>query len=160
MPTLTIAFRLNGQPVTASVTPSLNAADLLREAFQLGSVRQCCRQGICGVCTIALNGNAVSSCLLLSPLLDGQDVVTLEGLAADASRLDPVQRAFLEESALQCGYCTPGMILMTRALLRDHPHPTEATIREYMAGNICRCGCYPEILKAIQRVGDEDAATR
>lgn len=150
---LNIDFRLNGQPVSAVVTPSLSAADLLREKFQLGSVRQCCRQGICGVCTIALNGKAVSSCLLLSPLLDGQEVVTVEGLAMDVASLDPVQRAFLEEDALQCGYCTPGMIMMTRALLADHPKPTEATIREYMAGNICRCGCYPEILRAIRRAG-------
>jgi aerobic-type carbon monoxide dehydrogenase small subunit (CoxS/CutS family) len=152
---LNISFTLNGKPVSATVTPSLNAADLLSENFQLGSIRQCCKQGICGVCTIDLGGKAVSSCLLLSPLLDGQEVTTVEGLAEDVAGLDPVQRAFLEEDALQCGFCTPGMMMMTRALLADHPQPAEKQIREYMAGNICRCGCYPEILRAIQAAADQ-----
>ena len=150
-----IAFKLNGKPVTASVHPWENAAEILRERFQLNSIRQCCKQGICGVCTIWLSGKAVSSCLLMSPLLDGHEVLTVEGLSRDIAGMDPVQRAFVEEDALQCGFCTPGMILMAKALLVDHPRPTEALIREYMVGNICRCSCYPEIVNAIRRASGE-----
>ena len=148
---LNIAFTLNGRPVSATVTPSESAADLLRERFHLSSIRQCCKQGLCGVCTIWLGGKAVSSCLLLSPLLDGQEVCTVEGLSRDVAGMDPVQQAFLAEDALQCGFCTPGMVMMAKALLADHPKPDENLIRQYMVGNICRCCCYPEIIRAIQR---------
>ena len=148
---LNIAFKLNGRPVSATVTPSQSAADILREEFHLGSIRQCCKQGICGVCTIWLGEKAVSSCLLLSPLLDGQEVLTVEGISKDIAGMDPLQRAFLAEDALQCGFCTSGMVMMAKALLAEHPEPSETLIREYMAGNICRCCCYPEIIRAIQR---------
>ena len=150
---LAISFTLNGRPVSAEVTPEQSAADVLHEQFHLGSIRQCCKQGICGVCTIWLGDQAVSSCLLLSPLLDGREVLTVEGLAQEIVGMDPVQKAFLAEDALQCGFCTPGMVMMAKALLMDHPQPSEQLIRQYMAGNICRCGCYPEIIRAIQRAG-------
>jgi carbon-monoxide dehydrogenase small subunit len=150
---LEITFTLNGRPVSAAVTPEQSAADVLREQFHLGSIRQCCKQGICGVCTIWAGNQAVSSCLLLSPLLDGQEILTVEGLAQEVAEMDPVQKAFLAEDALQCGFCTPGMVMMAKALLTEHPEPDEKLIREYMVGNICRCGCYPEIIRAIQRAG-------
>jgi len=147
---IAVTFTLNGRQVSAEVSPVESAADVLRERFQLGSVRQCCKQGICGVCTIWVGKQAVSSCLLLAPNLEGAEVLTVEGLSADAAGLEPLQRAFLQERALQCGFCTPGMIMMARALLAEHPEPDEELIRKYMVGNICRCGCYPEIIRAIR----------
>lgn len=153
-----ITFILNGMPVSADVAPGENAVEVLRREFALYGVRQMCGQGICGACTISLSDKPASACLLLAPMLDGEDVVTVEGLSEDPAHLHPLQESFCIESAFQCGYCTPGMVMMARALLQEHPSPDERTIRSYMVGNICRCTAYPEIICAIQRAAGLPAA--
>jgi aerobic-type carbon monoxide dehydrogenase small subunit (CoxS/CutS family) len=145
-----IRFVLNGMPVSADVATGDTAVEVLRREFGMFSVRQTCGQGICGACTILVGGNPASACLMLAPRLGGEEIETVEGLSDDPGQLHPLQEAFCAEGAVQCGYCTPGMVLMAKTLLRDHPHPDEGTIRTYMSGNICRCCSYPEIVRAIQ----------
>lgn len=145
----TISFQLNGAPFTAEIEPHETALELLRQKAELRSVRPTCGIGICGACTVLVGGRTLSSCLLLAPMLDGEEVTTVEGLGA-AEALDPVQQAFLERMGFQCSYCTPGMILTTRALLREHPDPSEAEIKEYLAGNLCRCGSYVKIIESVR----------
>ncbi|HEV2471617.1 MAG TPA: (2Fe-2S)-binding protein, partial [Chthonomonadales bacterium] len=108
-----------------------------------------CGQGLCGCCTVLVDGLAVSGCLYLAALADGAEIVTIEGLA-QGSELHPIQKAFIANGAFQCGFCTPGMILMTKELLEDNPHPTEEQIRHYLSGNLCRCAAYPDILRAVK----------
>jgi aerobic carbon-monoxide dehydrogenase small subunit len=122
--------------------------DTLRDRFSLFSVREGCSVGACGTCTVLLDGQPASSCLLFTARLDGREILTSEGLGGEA---DPslVQRAFLEAAGYQCGYCTPGFVLSVEALLNDKPDPTESEIRGYLAGNLCRCGAYPNIVKAV-----------
>jgi carbon-monoxide dehydrogenase small subunit len=145
----TLNFTLNGQPVTADVKPHHNLVELLQSQFALTGARESCGQGLCGCCTVIVNGRAVSSCLYLASFVDGADVVTVEGLDTP-SKLNPVQEAFIEASAFQCGYCTPGFILMTNQLLDEHPDPDEHQIRHYLSGNLCRCAAYPQILEAVK----------
>jgi carbon-monoxide dehydrogenase small subunit len=145
----TINFTLNGEPVTAEVKPYHNLVDVLQEEFNLTGARESCGQGLCGCCTVLVNGRAVSGCLYLATLVDGADVTTVESLAIDG-KLDPVQEAFIASGAFQCGYCTPGFILMARQLLDEHPDPDENQIRHYLAGNLCRCAAYPEIIEAVR----------
>jgi carbon-monoxide dehydrogenase small subunit len=144
-----ISFRLNGDPVTAEVKPYHNVIDLLQTEFNLTGARESCGQGLCGCCTVLVNGTAVSGCLYLASFLDGTDVTTIEGPAA-GGRLDAVQEAFIASGAFQCGYCTPGFILMARQLLDEHPNPDDEQIRHYLAGNLCRCAAYPEIIEAVK----------
>src|SRR6185312_13805268 len=115
----------------------------------LSGTRESCRQGLCGCCTIYLDGEPVSSCLMLAWFLDGTNVQTIEGLA-EGDKLDPVQEAFIEAGAFQCGFCTSGFILMARQLLSENPSPSDDEIKNYLAGNLCRCGAYPEIISAIR----------
>jgi aerobic-type carbon monoxide dehydrogenase small subunit (CoxS/CutS family) len=145
----TIRFRLNGGEVEAAVGTHENLVQALRRCFQLYGARESCGQGVCGTCTVILDGRAVSGCLCLAVLADGADVRTVEGLASEG-RLHPVQEAFISSSAFQCGFCTPGMILMSAQLLDENPEPTEAEIRHYLSGNVCRCGAYPEIIAAVK----------
>ena len=145
----TVNFTLNGQSVTADVKPHHNLVELLQTQFDLTGARESCGQGLCGCCTVIVNGRAVSSCLYLASFVDGADVVTVEGLDTP-SKLNPVQEAFIEASAFQCGYCTPGFILMTNQLLDEHPDPDEHQIRHYLSGNLCRCAAYPQILEAVK----------
>jgi aerobic carbon-monoxide dehydrogenase small subunit len=145
--TTTIAFRLNGQPVGARVRNDETLLELLRSEFGLNGARESCGQGVCGACTVEVSGQPVSSCLYWAVQLDGDEVTTIESLACGGV-LDPVQRAFVEAGAFQCGFCTPGMIMMCRSLLRDKPDPSDEEIRRWLAGSICRCGAYPEILAA------------
>jgi aerobic carbon-monoxide dehydrogenase small subunit len=145
----TVNFTLNGQSVTADVKPHHNLVELLQSQFALTGARESCGQGLCGCCTVIVNGRAVSSCLYLASFVDGADVVTVEGLDTP-SKLNPVQEAFIEASAFQCGYCTPGFILMTNQLLDEHPDPDEHQIRHYLSGNLCRCAAYPQILEAVK----------
>jgi aerobic carbon-monoxide dehydrogenase small subunit len=144
-----IRFTLNGAAVAATVPPQLSLVELLREQFDLFGARESCGQGLCGCCTVLVDGNAVSGCLCLAAFADGAEVVTVEHLAADG-RLDPVQEAFIEAGAFQCGFCTPGFVLMTRQLLDAHPDPGDDQIRHYLSGNLCRCGAYPEIIAAVK----------
>lgn len=143
-----ISFTLNGRAVTAPVGNHQNVVEVL-QAQGLFGARESCAQGLCGCCTVIVNGDAVSGCLMLAPLLDGADVRTIEESAPDGE-LDVVQQAFIETGAFQCGFCTPGFVLMTRQLLDAHPDPSEDDIRHYLAGNLCRCAAYPEIIKAVR----------
>lgn len=145
----TIAFRLNGASVTADVMPHHNLVETLQSYFGLTGARESCGQGLCGCCTVLVNGRAVSGCLYLASFLDGAEVTTVESLET-RDRLSPVQEAFIEAGAFQCGYCTPGFIMMTTQLLDEHPDPTEDQIKHYLTGNLCRCGAYPEILDAVK----------
>jgi carbon-monoxide dehydrogenase small subunit len=143
----TIEFTLNGRPVSAQVGNHQNLVEVLQDQGLFGA-RESCGQGLCGCCTVIVNGAAVSGCLTLAPLIDGADVRTIEE-SADG-KLDVVQQAFIETGAFQCGFCTPGFVLMTRQLLDAHPDPTDDEIRHYLAGNLCRCAAYPEIIKAVR----------
>ena len=145
----TIRFTLNGQAVSATVAPHHNLVELLQHQFELFGARESCGQGLCGCCTVLVDGNAVSSCLYLAAFADCAEIVTVEHLAADG-RLDPVQEAFIETGAFQCGFCTPGFVLMTKQLLDEHPDPSDDQIGHYLSGNLCRCGAYPEIIAAVK----------
>ena len=147
--TRTIQFTLNGRPVTAGVKPHHNAVEMLQTQFALFGARESCGQGLCGCCTVLVDGKPVSGCLTLAVFLDGADVVTIEALAAPG-KLDPVQQAFIECGAIQCGYCTPGFVLMVKMLLRENPDPDDEQIRDYLSGNLCRCAAYPEIVNAVK----------
>jgi carbon-monoxide dehydrogenase small subunit len=146
---MTIRFTLNSAVVDALITPHQSLVELLRERFDLFGVRESCGQGLCGCCTVLVDGRAVSSCLYLAAFADGAEVITVEHLAADG-RLDPVQEAFIEAGAFQCGFCTPGFVLMTKQLLDEIPDPSDDEIRHYLSGNLCRCGAYPEIIAAVK----------
>jgi carbon-monoxide dehydrogenase small subunit len=144
-----ISFRLNGVAVTASVEPHHNLIELLQTQFGLTGAREACGQGLCGCCTVLVNGRAVSGCLYLAFLVDGAEVATIEGFDA-GDRLTPVQQAFVETGAFQCGYCTSGFIVMATQLLDEHPDPTDQQIAHYLSGNLCRCAAYPEIIAAVK----------
>jgi carbon-monoxide dehydrogenase small subunit len=141
-----IRFTLNGERVSAQVAPHETLVEVLREEFGLHGARESCGQGLCGCCTVLVDGRAVSGCLYLASLCEGAEVKTIES----GSELDAVQQAFVEASALQCGFCTPGFVLMTRQLLDEIPDPSEDDIRHYLSGNLCRCAAYPEIIEAVK----------
>lgn len=143
-----INFVLNGENVRATVEPHQTLLEVLRQ-FGLYGARESCGQGLCGCCTLIVNGQSVSGCLYLAAMADGVEVVTVEHLDANGE-LDPVQQAFIECGAFQCGFCTSGFVLMSRQLLEQNPDPTEAEIRHYLSGNLCRCGAYPEIIEAVK----------
>ena len=147
--TRTLRFTLNGESVTAEAASHHNLVEILRDQFNLFGARESCGQGLCGCCTVLVDGAALSGCLTLAWFADGADIVTIEKLDADG-KLDPVQEAFLEAGALQCGFCTPGFILMTKQLLERHPNPSEDEIKHYLSGNLCRCAAYPEIIAAVK----------
>ena len=142
----TIQFRLNGEAVEAQVAPHENVVEMLRDSFGLHGARESCGQGLCGCCTVLVNGRAVSGCLYLASLLEGAELATVEG----GTGFDAVQQAFVECAGLQCGFCTPGFVLMTRQLLDETPEPTDDEIRHYLSGNLCRCAAYPEIIDAVK----------
>jgi len=142
----TIQFRLNGEAVEAQVAPHENIVEMLRDSFGLYGARESCGQGLCGCCTVLVDGRAVSGCLYLASLLEGAELATVEG----GTGFDAVQQAFVECAGLQCGFCTPGFVLMTRQLLDENPEPTDDEIRHYLSGNLCRCAAYPEIIDAVK----------
>jgi carbon-monoxide dehydrogenase small subunit len=141
-----IRFRLNGEAVSAQVAPHENLVEVLQESFGLYGARESCGQGMCGCCTVLVNGTAVSGCLYLGILVENAEVQTIES----GNEPDAVQQAFVEASAFQCGFCTPGFVLMTRQLLDAHPDPDDDQIRHYLSGNLCRCAAYPEIINAAK----------
>jgi aerobic carbon-monoxide dehydrogenase small subunit len=145
----TIRFTLNGEQVSADVPTHWNLVELLQNRFALFGARESCGQGLCGCCTVVVNGAAVSGCLYLAAFVDGADVRTIEQ-PGGAQGLDAVQEAFIERGAFQCGFCTPGFVLMTRQLLEAHPSPSDDEIRHYLSGNLCRCAAYPEIIEAVK----------
>jgi carbon-monoxide dehydrogenase small subunit len=146
---ISILDRLNGELVSAEVASHENLGELLQNKFDLFGARESCGQGLCGCCTVLVDGRSVSGCLYLAAFVDGTSVQTVEGLA-DRQRLDPVQEAFIEAGAFQCGFCTPGFLLMTKQLLDAHPEPSEDQICHYLSGNLCRCASYPEIIRAVK----------
>src|SRR5262245_49229132 len=145
----TIRFTLNGEKVAAAVATHQTIVELLRDRFALFGARESCAQGLCGCCTVLVDGTAVSGCLYLAAFADGKEVTTVEHLAADG-RLSPVQEAFLETGATQCGFCTPGFVRMASQLIKEHPDPDDDEIRHYLSGNLCRCAAYPEIVQAVK----------
>ena len=144
-----IRFTLNGERVEADVKPHHNIVEVLQNEFNLMGARESCGQGLCGCCTVLINGTAVSGCLYLAVFVDGTEVTTVESLAKD-DVLSPVQQAFIEAGAFQCGFCTPGFILMTHQLLDHNPDPDDDQIKHYLSGNLCRCGTYPEVIQAVK----------
>jgi len=146
----TIGFRVNGDPVTVEVHPHWTLLRVLREELELTGVKQGCGEGECGACTVLVDGNPINSCIYPILEVEGKEVLTIEGLAAKDNTLHPIQQAFLEKAGVQCGFCTPGMILSAKALLDQNPRPTEAQIRHAIAGNMCRCTGYVQIVESVQ----------
>jgi len=144
-----IAFKLNGKEVTARVAPHHTLVEVLRNEFGLFGARESCGQGLCGCCTVLVDGQAVSGCLYLGALVAGAEVGTVESLARDGE-LSCVQQAFVECGAFQCGFCTPGFVMMASQLLERNPDPDEGEIRDYLAGNLCRCATYPQVVEAVR----------
>ena len=144
-----ITISINGKREQREIEPSRTLLELVREDFGLTGTKAYCHSGICGACTVLLDGAAVSSCSLLAAQADGADVTTIEGLAAGTT-LNPIQQAFIDHFGFQCGYCTPGMVLLTKALLDEVPGPTREEIVRYMGGNICRCTGYAGILASVE----------
>jgi len=143
-----IEFALNGDPQSVEIETHTTLVELLQDRFGLFGARESCGQGLCGCCTVLVDGRAVSACLYLAVLANGARVETIERDSA----LDDVQQAFIDAGAFQCGFCTPGFVLMTRQLLEAHPEPTDEQIRHYLSGNLCRCAAYPEIAAAVHLV--------
>jgi aerobic-type carbon monoxide dehydrogenase small subunit (CoxS/CutS family) len=141
-----LSFTVNGEQASVEARPDDMLIDVLN-GLGFASVRETCGIGVCGACTVLLDGELVSGCLLLAPLADNREITTVEGL--DGSH--PVQLAFADAHAFQCGYCTPGMVLTAKRLLEANPRPSEEEIRLALAGNLCRCGCYVEIVDAVLR---------
>ena len=152
--TITILTTINGSQQEVSVRPNQTLLEFLRENLSLQGSVEGCGVGVCGSCTVLLDGRPVSSCLMLASNAEGKKVTTIEGLS-HSGELDPVQRAFLKHQAFQCGYCTPGMIMAVKGLLADNPHPSEEEARDYLSGNLCRCGTYSEVLAAVKELAEE-----
>jgi aerobic carbon-monoxide dehydrogenase small subunit len=146
---------VNGREMEATVRSNQTLLDWLRDDLHLRGTVEGCGVGVCGSCTVLIDGRPVSSCLVLATNIEGRQVTTIEGLG-EGDELDPVQHAFLEKQAFQCGYCTPGMIMATKALLSNNPHPTEEEVRDYLSGNICRCGTYAEVLAAVKSLSEKN----
>lgn len=149
-----IQMRINGEPCEFWVEPNTLLMNLLRNEMELTGTKYGCGTGQCGGCTVLVNGEPVLSCLTLALAVDGADILTIEGVAAPDGTLDPIQEAFLDTAAIQCGYCTPGMVLMAKALLNKNPSPSEDQIREHIKGNLCRCTGYHRIVQAIKSCGE------
>lgn len=147
----TINMTVNGRPQKLTVAPHRTLLDVLRDDLGLTGAKRGCEAGECGACTVLVNDKPVNSCLILAVEMNGATILTIEGLGGPDG-LDPLQQAFIDSFALQCGYCTPGMILMGKALLAANPNPSEAEVREFISGNLCRCTGYENIVKAIMAV--------
>ena len=147
-----VSFELNGKDVHVETSSDRRAVDLLREDLGLAGTKESCGTGDCGACSILVDDKARLSCLTLAAQLQGRKVVTIEGVCGEDGRLHPVQKAFIESGALQCGYCTPGMVIAVIDLLNSNPSPSRNEIREAISGNLCRCGAYQKILDAVEEV--------
>lgn len=145
-----LSLRVNGEDYETFVEPWKTLSEVLRDELYFTGVKEGCQTGYCGACTVLIDGKAVKSCLVLARQAAGKDILTVEGLAKDG--LHPLQQAFIDHFAVQCGYCTPGMILSAKALLERNPHPKEEEIREAISGNLCRCTGYVKIVEAILAV--------
>lgn len=146
---ITINFTVNGEKETRTIRHEIGLLKFIRDELKLTGTKEGCEVGECGACMVLLDGEAVNSCVVLAAELDGRDLVTIEGLAANGE-LDMVQQAFIDHAAFQCGYCTPGMIISARALLNRNPSPSDTEISGALSGNLCRCGAYVEIRRAVR----------
>ena len=151
IPTYPITFRVNGQQQSLQVEAYVTLLDLLRERLGMTGSKKGCDHGQCGACTVLVDGRRINSCLTLAVMQDGKDIQTVEGLA-DGDQLHPLQQAFIEQDAFQCGYCTPGQLCSAIGLMKEGQAKTVAQVRELMSGNICRCGAYPQIVAAVTQV--------
>jgi len=149
-----LSFSVNGKAIELDIVPNRRLIDILREDLSLTGTKEGCGEGECGACTVLLDGKPVLACLTAAVQLPGCEVLTIEGLARQGE-LSTLQTAFVEETAIQCGYCTPGMIMSAKALLTKNPDPEEEDIRMALAGNICRCSGYHQIIRAVQRAAKE-----
>jgi carbon-monoxide dehydrogenase small subunit len=149
-----IAIHINGRAVEGEVEPRLLLADFIRDNAGLTGTHLGCEHGVCGACTVQLDGKPVRSCLMFAVQAHGHDIATVEGMAPDSSSLHPLQQAFHESHALQCGFCTPGILMTMDAFLREEPDPTPAAIRSALAGNLCRCTGYQNIITAVRLAAD------
>ena len=146
----TITFNLNGEPVEGEVEPHLTLLQLLRDKLEMTGTKEGCGMGECGACTVLLDGKTINSCIFPAIEVEGRNVTTIEGIMDSQGNLHPIQKSFIEHGAIQCGFCTPGMILAAKALLDENPNPSEEEIRNGIAGNLCRCTGYLQIIKAIK----------
>jgi carbon-monoxide dehydrogenase small subunit len=149
-----LLFTLNGEEKSLDIEPGISALELMRDVLDLKGTKEGCGIGECGACTIVVDGQAVNACLMFAAQLDGRNVMTVEGLSGEAE-LHPIQQSFSEQQAVQCGFCTPGILMSTHALLEENPNPSRADIIKAVAGNLCRCTGYQSIIAGI-----EDAAGR
>jgi carbon-monoxide dehydrogenase small subunit len=150
-----LTFTVNGEPVRIEIEPHLTLLQVLREKLELPGTKEGCGMGECGSCTILLDGKTVNSCIFPALEAEGKSVVTIEGVADTKRGLHPIQKAFIEHGAIQCGFCTPGMVLSAKALLDENPKPTEEEIRNGIAGNLCRCTGYLQIIEAIKAASNQ-----
>ena len=150
-----IRFTLNGDPVEVEIDPHLTLLQLLRDKLELLGTKEGCGMGECGTCTVLLDGKTINSCIFPAWEVEGRTVTTIEGLTDAQGNLHPIQKAFVEYGAIQCGFCTPGMVLSAKALLDENPKPTEEEIRNGIAGNLCRCTGYLQIVQAIKAASNQ-----
>jgi carbon-monoxide dehydrogenase small subunit len=155
-----VRLTVNGEPHSAIAEPRMLLSDFLRHSLGLTGTHVGCEQGVCGACTVMLDGEPMRSCLAFAVQVDGASIETVEGMAAPDGTLDPIQSAYRSEHGLQCGFCTPGFLISTRALLEDDPDPSVETIREYLGGNVCRCTGYQGIVAAVQKAAANLAEAR
>ena len=146
---MTLTLRVNGRDHVVRARSHHTLLDVLRNEVGLTGPREGCGVGMCGACTVLVDGRPISGCLVLAPMAEGVDIVTIEGLEGADGSLHPIQEAYVDHTAFQCSYCTPGFILTTKALLDENPDPTRDEAKEYLAGNLCRCGSYVKILDAV-----------
>ncbi len=154
MKTIEIRLTVNGKQISLSVPANKRLLDVLREDLGLTGTKEGCAIGECGACTVVMNGQAVHSCLVLAVQADGAEILTVEGLAPEGE-LHPLQKSFLEHGAVQCGFCIPGMLMSSYALLQEKSHPDEREIKEAIAGNLCRCTGYKQIIQAVEATVNE-----
>lgn len=155
MKPITLNVTINDRPYQLEVEPNLRLLDLLRDRLNLMGTKEGCGVGECGACTVIMNGEIVNSCLVLAGQVEGAKITTIEGVHGEGDELHPIQEAFVEKGAVQCGFCTPGMILSAKALLDKKPQPSVSEIKEGISGNLCRCTGYQQIIEAIQLAADK-----
>ncbi len=149
-----ITLRVNGETYDVLALPNRTLLEVLRDDLHLTGTKESCGEGVCGACTVLIDGRAMRSCLLLAVAVEGKEITTIEGLS-QGEKLHPIQEAFVTHHAIQCGFCSPGMILTTYALLHENPHPTDEEIRRAISGNICRCTGYAKIVEAVRSLAEE-----
>jgi carbon-monoxide dehydrogenase small subunit len=149
-----VQARINGEDVDFLCEPRQSLLEVLREELELTGAKEGCNNGNCGACSVLLDGRVVNACCVLAVEVQGREITTIEGIAGPDAQLHPLQQAFLEEAALQCGVCTPGFIVAAKALLDRNPHPTEGQVRHWLAGNLCRCTGYDKIVRAVLRAAE------